>query len=301
MTAPVVDPAEAAPRRSVVVARTRAELAAARAALAGPVGPIGLVPTMGALHEGHAALMRFARAECASVITTIFVNPLQFGPDEDFDRYPRTLEADLDLCAAEGVDVVFAPSTEEMYGDGLPVVRVDPGVLGTRLEGESRPGHFSGVLTVVAKLLNLTRPDRAYFGEKDFQQLALVRRMVNDLDLPVAISGVPIVRDDDGVARSSRNRYLSADERRAAATIPAALAAGQAAGERSASRSAILAAAGDALAAEPLLRVDRIDVVDAETLAVPPAYSGRPGRLLLAAFAGSTRLIDNAPVRLLRG
>jgi pantoate--beta-alanine ligase len=284
-------------RRSLVVATTRAELAAARAALPGPVG---VVPTMGALHEGHAALMRFARTECDSVITTIFVNPLQFGPNEDFDRYPRNLDADLALCAGEGVDVVFAPSTEEMYRPGLPSVRVDPGVLGSRLEGESRPGHFSGVLTVVAKLVNLTRPDRAYFGEKDFQQLALVRRMVSDLDLPVDIVGVPIVRDDDGVARSSRNRYLSTDERRAAAAIPAALAAGQSAAEQGRGPDEVRTAVLEVLDAEPGLRLDRLDLVEEFSLTGPPR-SGVPARLLLAAFAGSTRLIDNVHVRLVRG
>lgn len=283
--------------RPVVVARTRAELAAARARLAGPVG---VVPTMGALHEGHAALMRFARTHCPSVIVTIFVNPLQFGPGEDFDRYPRTLEADLAVCAAEGVDVVFAPETAEMY-PSEPLVRVDPGPLGGRLEGESRPGHFAGVLTVVAKLFALTRADRGYFGEKDFQQLALIRRMAADLDLPVEVVGVPIVRDADGVARSSRNRYLTPEQRRAAAAIPAALAAAAAAETRGAGRVEMLRAAEDVLAAEPGLRVDRLDLVDAATLEVPPRFTGQPGRLLLAAFAGTTRLIDNTSVRLHRG
>jgi pantoate--beta-alanine ligase len=253
---------------------------------------------MGALHEGHAALMRFARADCAAVIATIFVNPLQFGPDEDFDRYPRTLDADLALCAAEGVDLVFAPEVEDMYPGGTPLVRIDPGPLGQRLEGESRPGHFAGMLTVVAKLLTLTRPDRAYFGEKDYQQLVLIRRMTGDLNLGVDVVGVPIVRDDDGLARSSRNRYLSPEQRAAAAAIPRAVEAGQRAAERG--RRAALDAVAQTLAQQPLLRVDRIDVVDAATLDVPSGPTGgQAGRLLVAVFAGTTRLIDNAPVRLL--
>jgi pantoate--beta-alanine ligase len=273
-----------------VLARTRAELTAARAALPGPVG---VVPTMGALHEGHAALLRTARGANASVIATIFVNPLQFGAHEDLDRYPRTLDADLAICAAEGVDVVFAPTVSEMYPTASPSVRIDSGPLGEQLEGESRPGHFSGMLTVVAKLLNLTRADRAYFGEKDWQQLVLVRRMVADLDLPVEICGVPIVRDADGVALSSRNRYLTPEQRAAATAIPAALRAGVAA--QWGGVPAVLAAARAVLEAEPLLRIDRLDLVEVETLQVPHGYGGS-SRLLIAAFAGSTRLIDNTYV-----
>lgn len=291
MTATVTTPMPATNR--LVVARTRAELAEARSRLPGPVG---LVPTMGALHEGHAALMRQARAECASVLVTIFVNPLQFGPGEDFDRYPRTLDADLSLCEDEGVDLVFAPETDEMYPTD-PLVRVDPGPLGGRLEGESRPGHFSGVLTVVAKLLNLARPDRAYFGEKDFQQLALIRRMVRDLDLPVDIVGVPIVRDADGVARSSRNRYLSAEQRRAAASIPIALAAGQRAAQAGRSGGEVRTAVLDVLATEPTLRLDRLDLIEADSL-TEPLRNGVAGRLLIAVFAGDTRLIDNVHISL---
>jgi pantoate--beta-alanine ligase len=277
----------------LVVARTRDELADARSRLAGSVG---LVPTMGALHEGHAALMRHARAQSGSVIVTVFVNPLQFGPGEDFERYPRTLDADLELCAAEGVDLVFAPETAEMY-PSEPLVRVDPGPLGNRLEGESRPGHFSGVLTVVSKLLHLTRPDRAYFGEKDFQQLALIRRMVGDLDIPVEIIGVPIVRDADGVARSSRNRYLTAEQRRAAAAIPAALEAGQRAASVGGTADQVRAAVLDVLAEEPILRLDRLDLVAADSL-TEPLPANTVGRLLVAVFAGTTRLIDNVHISL---
>jgi pantoate--beta-alanine ligase len=278
---------------SPVVATTLEELADARA---DQPGPVGLVPTMGALHEGHAALLRFARADCASVVATIFVNPLQFGPGEDFERYPRTLDADLDLCGGEGVDLVFAPSTAVMYPTGDPLVRIDPGPLGQRLEGESRPGHFAGMLTVVAKLLTLTRPDRAYFGEKDYQQLVLITRMVADLNLGVGITGVPIVRDDDGLARSSRNRYLSDDERRAATVIPRAIAAGRTAAHRAGGADDVRRAVLALLETEPLVRLDRLDLVDASDLR--PLTRHAPGRLLIAAFVGSTRLIDNCDLRI---
>ncbi|MEV6491871.1 pantoate--beta-alanine ligase, partial [Actinoplanes sp. NPDC051633] len=203
----------------------KAGLDAARKAMPGTVA---VVMTMGALHDGHRQLMRAARAHADRLIVTIFVNPLQFGPNEDFDRYPRTLETDLEVCREERADVVFAPGVEEMYPGGLPAIRVDPGELGTIYEGASRPGHFTGVLTVVCKLLQLTRAHVTFFGEKDFQQLALVRRMVRDLDIPVEVHGVPTVREPDGLARSSRNRYLSPDERTAALTLSRALRAGAA-------------------------------------------------------------------------
>ncbi|NUT37433.1 MAG: pantoate--beta-alanine ligase, partial [Hamadaea sp.] len=189
----------------MIVVHTRGDLAAARAAAQGRVG---VVMTMGALHEGHATLLREARKGADVLIATIFVNPLQFGPTEDFTRYPRTMEADLEVCRAEGVDVVFAPTPEVMYPHGEPAVRVDPGPLAAELEGAVRPGHFSGVLTVVHKLLSLTRADVAHFGEKDYQQLTLITQMVRDLDLGVEIVGVPTVREADGLALSSRNRYL---------------------------------------------------------------------------------------------
>jgi pantoate--beta-alanine ligase len=210
----------------MIVATTRAELAAARAKMAGTVG---VVMTMGALHEGHEALIRAAAEQADNVLVTIFVNPLQFGPNEDFDRYPRTLDDDLAICARNGVDLVFAPPVGQMYPHGEPSVRVNPGPLGEILEGASRPGFFHGVLTVVLKLLHLTRPDLAFFGEKDYQQLTLVRRMVRDTDLPVRVVGVPTVREPDGLARSSRNRYLDPAQRRAALALSAALAAGAAA------------------------------------------------------------------------
>ena len=210
-----------------VVARTRAELRDVRADLAAPVV---LVPTMGALHSGHRALLRAARAAAGpggSVIVSIFVNPLQFRPGEDLDRYPRTFDDDLAMCADEGVYAVFAPGAAEMYPGGQPEVTVDPGPIGLNFEGQFRPGFFDGVLTVVLKLFHLTRPDVAVFGEKDAQQLALVRRLVSDTNLDVAIEPVPTVRDADGLATSSRNRYLSAAERALALTMPRALHAGQ--------------------------------------------------------------------------
>jgi pantoate--beta-alanine ligase len=274
--------------RRPVLARTRAELAAARAVLPGPVG---VVPTMGALHEGHATLLRTARADNPSVIATVFVNPLQFGPTEDLDRYPRTLEADLEICAAEGVDVVFAPTAAEMYPTGQPLVRIDAGPLGEQLEGASRPGHFAGMLTVVNKLLNLTRADRAYFGEKDFQQLTLIRRMVRDLELDVEIIGVPTVREPDGLALSSRNRFLSAAERRSALVLSQALHEGAA---HSDAESA-LRSARKILDDEPGVRVDYLALTGPD-LGEPPAEG--PARLLVAAKVGATRLIDNVPLRL---
>jgi len=273
------------------LARTRAELAAARRALPDPVV---LVPTMGALHAGHARLLGAARTLAGprgSVVVSIFVNPLQFGPNEDLVRYPRTLDDDLAMCAREGASLVFAPSAAEMYPGGQPEVTVDPGPAGQRLEGEFRPGFFSGVLTVVLKLLHLSRPAVAVFGQKDAQQLTLVRRMVTDLNLDVVIEPVPTARDDDGLATSSRNRYLSAADRAAALALPRALQAGQAAADGGA--AAVLAAARAVLAAEPALAVDYVALVDPGTFG--PAGTLQPGPALLVAAvrAGGTRLIDN--------
>ncbi len=290
--------------------RTKAELADARPGLAAPVV---LVPTMGALHAGHRALLQAARGRAAptgSVIVSVFVNPLQFRPGEDLDRYPRTLEDDLAMCADEGVSAVFAPSAAEMYPGGPPEVTVDPGPTGQVFEGEFRPGFFGGVLSVVLKLFHLVRPDVAVFGEKDAQQLALVRRMVSDVDLDLAIASVPTVRDADGLAISSRNRYLSAADRAVALALPRALRAGQAraaaedadedaAGDaQGAGAAAVLAAARDVLSAEPGLAVDYVAVVDPRTFAVAgPGYAG-PALIVAAATAGGTRLIDNVPVEL---
>jgi pantoate--beta-alanine ligase len=275
------------------VVRTRAELAAARAALPGRVA---VVMTLGALHAGHEALLRAARARADHLVVTIFVNPLQFGPNEDFDRYPRTFEPDLAICRAAGVDLVFAPTREEIYPTGAPQVRVDPGPLGAELEGASRPGFFDGVLTVVLKLLHLVRPDLAFFGEKDYQQLTLVRQMVLDLDLPVQIVGVPTVREPDGLALSSRNRYLSADERVAGLSLSAALRAGAAAAVAGLGPDGALAAAHHAFhSGTPGAKLDYLVLTDPDLAAAPD--SG-PARLLVAARVGGTRLIDNLAVEL---
>ena len=279
-----------------VLARTRAEVRAVRADLAAPVV---LVPTMGALHAGHAALLRAARTlagPAGNVIVSIFVNPLQFRPGEDLDRYPRTLDEDLAMCAGAGVRAVFAPSAGEMYPGGQPDVTVDPGPVGLQFEGQFRPGFFGGVLTVVLKLFHLTRPDVAVFGEKDAQQLALVRRMISDTDLDIAISSVPTARDPDGLATSSRNRYLSAADRALALALPRALRAGKA--RAAGGVQAVLAAAQEILAAERALAVDYVAVVDPRTFApVRPGQAG-PAVIVAAVTAGTTRLIDNMPVLL---
>lgn len=274
------------------VAHTREELAALREALQGEVA---VVMTMGALHEGHGELIRAARARGDSVVVTIFLNPLQFAPGEDLDRYPRTFEADFALCSREQVDVIFAPTPDVIYPQGEPDVRVSAGALGDRLEGESRPGHFDGVLTVVGKLLHLTRPDVAFFGEKDAQQLALIRRMVRDLDFPVEVVGWPTVREVDGLALSSRNTYLSDRDRVAALSLNQALQAGAAAGRGG--PQAVLAAAGDVLAAEPDVAVDYVALVDERTWADADADTTH-ARLLVAARVGTTRLIDNVSIDL---
>ncbi len=258
----------------MIVVEKRADLAAAREARAGRVA---VVMTMGALHEGHAALVRAARRSADSVLVTIFVNPLQFGAHEDLDRYPRTLQADLALCEREGTDVVFTPSPEVVYPEGPPVVRVSAGPLGDVLEGARRPGHFDGVLTVVLKLLQLSRPDVALFGQKDAQQLAAVRQMVRDLDVPVDVVGVPTVREPDGLALSSRNRYLSPQERQSALVLSRAL------GARDLQTGRAL------LAAEPGVVPDYLERVDSTTFHPDPAGD----LVVVAARVGATRLIDN--------
>lgn len=277
-----------------LVINDRAELAAARTA---HTGTVALVPTMGALHDGHRALLRAARGRADIVVVSIFVNPLQFGAGEDLDRYPRTFDADLRLCADEGVDLVFAPSIATIYPQ-QPVVTVSAGPLGAVLEGAHRPGHFDGVLTVVLKLFQLVRPDLAFFGAKDAQQLVLIRRMVADLDVPVQIVAVPTVREPDGLALSSRNRYLTPSDRRAALALSAALGAGADRAANGAAASAVHAAAARVLAQEPNLEVDYLAIVDPVTLAdLPPDASG-PALLAVAARVGSTRLIDNVALLL---
>ncbi|HWA67505.1 MAG TPA: pantoate--beta-alanine ligase [Mycobacteriales bacterium] len=276
----------------VVVASSRAQLRTARAALPGRVA---VVMTMGALHDGHAQLMDVAREHADHVIVTIFVNPKQFGAGEDLDRYPRTLDADLVVCAAHGADVVFAPAVEEVYPADEQVPAVSAGVLATVLEGAHRPGHFDGVVTVVSRLLDLVRPDVAVFGEKDAQQLAVIRRMVAAQGRAVEIVGVPTVREPDGLAMSSRNRYLSAGERAAALSLSKALAAGV---ERQAEGAeAVLDAAHAVLDAAPGIVVDYLAIVDTETWQ-PPRDRTRFGKILVAARVGGTRLIDNMDVRL---
>ncbi|GGL03143.1 pantoate--beta-alanine ligase [Mangrovihabitans endophyticus] len=271
-----------------VLARTIADLRQARD---GWDGAVAAVLTMGALHDGHRELMRAARAHADRLVVTIFVNPLQFGPGEDFERYPRTLDADLAVCRAEGADLVFAPERAEMYPDGLPAVRVDAGPLGEVYEGASRPGHFTGVLTVVSKLFLLTRAHLTFFGEKDYQQLALVRRMVRDLNIPIDVRGVPTVRESDGLARSSRNRYLSAEQRAAALVLSRAL---HEAAAQSDTQSA-LATARKVLASGAGVEVDYLAVTDP---LLGPAPADGPARMLVAARVGGTRLIDNVPLQL---
>jgi pantoate--beta-alanine ligase len=295
----------------MIIANTRAELAAAREKLAAPVV---LVPTMGALHDGHLALLRRARELAGpggAVVVSIFVNPLQFGPNEDLDKYPRTLNADLAACEAEGVDLVFAPSVKEMYPQEQ-LVKVDPGPTGEILEGEFRPGFFHGVLTVVLKLFSLVRPDIAVFGQKDAQQLVLVRRMSADFGLGIEIEAVPTVRAADGLALSSRNKYLSPEERTVALVLHRALAAGAAAA--SGGPGAVLAAAQAVLDAPALddtgrprpaaaaPRVDYLALADERSYALiargdaPATEFGGTAVLAIAARVGITRLIDNVIV-----
>jgi pantoate--beta-alanine ligase len=272
------------------VAETAADLRRLRAELPGPVA---LVPTMGALHEGHRTLVRAARERAGSVVVSVFVNPTQFGPGEDFDRYPRTWDADLAALAEEGADLVFHPGVDDVYPPGSLGVTVQPGPLGDVLEGAVRPGHFAGVLTVVAKLLGLVRPDLAVFGEKDYQQLTLVRAMARELALGVEVVGVPTVREDDGMALSSRNRYLSPEQRATAACVSAALRAGAQAG--AAGPDAVLAAAREVLATAPSLVPDYLALTDPD---LGPAPAAGPARLLVAVRAGGTRLLDNSAVTL---
>jgi pantoate--beta-alanine ligase len=257
---------------------------------------VALVPTMGALHEGHLALVARAQELADVVVTSVFVNPLQFGPAEDFDRYPRTLDTDTAALDAARVDLLFAPTVTDMYPDGRTQVTVSAGPVGGQLEGRVRPGHFDGVLTVVVKLLQIVGPDVVLFGRKDAQQVFLVGRMVRDLDIPTRVEVVPTVREADGLARSSRNRYLSADARAAATALPAALAA--AAASTGDGASSMLAAASAVLAGTAGVDVDYLVAVDPATFEpVPDGYRG-PALVLVAARVGGTRLIDNEPVLL---
>lgn len=270
-----------------LVVGTRAELDAL------PKAPRAVVMTMGALHEGHLQLARRAReivgAE-GTVLVSVFVNPLQFGPNEDFQRYPRQLAADVEACRRIGVDVVFAPDVTEMYPEGAPQTTVVPGALADELEGAIRPGHFAGMLTVVLKLLNLTAADHALFGEKDYQQLTLIRQMVRDLNVPVEVVGVETQREDDGLARSSRNIYLDPQQRQAAVAIPRCLQAGAQAASEGATPEQVLSAARAELGE---LDVDYLELRAADLSA---ATGTGQERLLVAVRVGGTRLLDNGPI-----
>ena len=284
---------------SPLLAHTREELDALLSDPRGEGRLIGFVPTMGALHEGHASLLRVARERVVDgpVVASIFVNPLQFGPTEDLERYPRTLDADLEICGREGVDVVFAPAVEEVYPGwpAPPQVTVEPGPLATMLEGRTRPGHFRGVLTVVAKFLGLVRPDVAIFGQKDYQQLVLVRRMVDDLCLRVEIVGGETQREADGLALSSRNRYLDLDQRLEAVALSRAVRAAQVDAERGV--HAALGAARAALRATHGVDLDYLVITDPDLGELPrDVPPGTEARILVAAKVGGTRLIDNLPL-----
>ena len=268
------------------------EMRSASHAVRKPGSPLGLVPTMGALHEGHLSLVRAARASCDAVAVSIFVNPTQFGPNEDLAKYPRSFERDRELLEREGVDVLFAPSVEEMYPGGT-VTWVTVEGLSSKLDGRSRPTHFRGVTTVVAKLFHIIEPDVAFFGQKDAAQVAVIRRMVRDLNLPVEIAVCPTVREADGLAMSSRNAYLDAGQRKQALVLHRSLMRVKQladAGERSAAK---LAAAGrEEFAAERSVRLDYFEIVDPETLD-PVAEVSKRALVAVAAYVGPTRLIDN--------
>ncbi|HKX15466.1 MAG TPA: pantoate--beta-alanine ligase [Propionibacteriaceae bacterium] len=274
------------------ITNSTAEYSEFRATLQEPGGPrIAFVPTMGALHDGHRSLIKLARSRGDVVAVSIFVNPLQFGPGEDYARYPRTLEDDLQVCEADGVDVVFVPSVRDLYPPGRQVT-VDAGALGSVLEGHSRPRHFNGVLTVVLKLFNIIQPHVAIFGEKDAQQLACIQRMVSDLNLPIEIVAAPIVRESDGLALSSRNVFLTATERAVARSISAAL-------EKAATQSSVPSARAaayevlDRAQAEPCFELDYATIVNPATFAEVPDDHVGPATFVVAARVGGTRLIDN--------
>ena len=262
-----------------VLAHTREELSTLLSAARSGGRRVGFVPTMGALHDGHASLVRVARERVADgpVVVSIFVNPLQFGANEDLDRYPRTLDADLEVCAREGVDIVFAPSVEEVYPGGDPQVSVGPGPLSNVLEGKTRPGHFHGVLTVVAKLFGLVQPDVAVFGQKDYQQLTLIRRMVLDLNMPVEVVGAETIREVDGLALSSRNRYLDAEQRLEAAALHRTLLAAQEVAHYGA--DVALDAARAELRAAPGVDLDYLMITDPDLVSCRTSYflAPRPG------------------------
>ena len=274
------------------IAPTITEVRAWRVSLGGAT--VGFTPTMGALHEGHLSLVRAARGANERVAASIFVNPTQFGPNEDFSKYPRTFEADCELLERAGVDVVFAPEPAEMYPRGF-ATGIDVGPVATRLDGASRPGHFTGVATVVAKLLNIVQPTRAYFGQKDAAQVAVLRQLVRDLSLPVELVVCPIVREPDGLALSSRNRYLSSAERTQALVLSRALLAAENLAEHGMGEAApLLEVSRVVLDVEPGFRLDYLALVDPDTLEpVPSLQPEKPALLAVAGWVGVTRLIDN--------
>ena len=274
------------------VLSTVREMRAASLAVRKSGQSLGLVPTMGALHAGHIALVRAARSQCDVVAASIFVNPKQFGPNEDFSKYPRTFERDCALLQDEGVALVFAPQPEEMYPTGASTFVEVEGV-GDRLDGASRPGHFRGVATVVAKLFHIVGPDKAFFGQKDAAQVAVLRSMVRDLNFDLELVVCPTVREPDGLALSSRNRYLSAEERTRALVLSTALnviAATYRAGQKSV--APLLEAGRSVLATEPEVRIDYLEIVNADTL-LPLTEAAAGALVAIAAYVGSTRLIDN--------
>jgi pantoate--beta-alanine ligase len=276
----------------MLLCKTVAEMHAACRSLRNAEHTLGLVPTMGALHGGHLSLVTAALAECDAVVASIFVNPMQFGPGEDYEAYPRDFDADCRKLESAGVHALFAPSTEEMFPHGTSTF-VDTGELGSRLDGASRPGHFRGVATIVARLFHIVQPVRAYFGQKDAAQAAVLRRMVRDLNFPVHLVVCPIVRESDGLALSSRNRYLSPDERSRALILSHALAAaGQLAQQGETSAEAVRAAMLQTFATDAELRVDYAAVVDPDTL-LPVDEITHGALIAVAAWIGSTRLIDN--------
>jgi pantoate--beta-alanine ligase len=253
---------------------------------------IGLTPTMGALHEGHMSLMEAARKSCDKVVTSVFVNPIQFGPDEDYDNYPRDLERDSAIAESKGVDVIFHPSVEEMYPQNYNTYVVMETLTDT-LCGAKRPGHFRGVCTVVNKLFNIVQPDRAFFGQKDAQQLAIIMRMVSDLNMNVEVVGCPIVREEDGLAKSSRNTYLSAEERKAALCLSKSIFKAQELIEGGQRNSAtIIQAVTDTIQEEPLAKIDYVEAVDLGNMQ-PVETLPEAGLIAIAVYIGSTRLIDN--------
>lgn len=277
----------------LTITKNAADLQQALYERASKGGRVALVPTMGALHAGHVSLVELAKKHAEHVVMSIFVNPTQFGPNEDFDKYPRTLNADIAMAEKAGVDILYAPDVVDMYGEGI-ATKIDVGDIANELCGKTRPGHFNGVATVVAKLLLRTLPNVAVFGEKDYQQLCIIRQLVDDLDIPVEILGAPILRETDGLAMSSRNRYLSEEERRIAPKlfeilrlVAQRIASGQEVDKAIAEGQSLLKYAG--------FKVEYLTLVDAETL-LPQAIYTAPARLLAAGHVGSTRLIDNIPI-----